>query len=157
MRARSQPGGDPRRTSEPMISSSRACASPIPLLPRRRRRSKRFTSRPVPSTRPSRAYTGLAYVHNNRSVDVIAGVQPQPDEHRLSALRLAEQALALDPNDPRVHSTLAMMSTRVRDFERGERHFDLARAMNPNDAMIQIHWAWIQGVVGKPQRGMAAA
>src|SRR5215212_1294929 len=105
----------------------------------------------------ARAYTGLAYVHNNRSVDVIAGVQPQPDEHRLSALRLAEQALALDPNDPRVHSTLAMMSTRVRDFERAERHYDLARAMNPNDATIQIYWAWAQACFGRPEDGLPAA
>src|SRR5215212_2295573 len=105
----------------------------------------------------ARAYTGLAFVHNNRSVDVIAGVQPQPDEHRLSALRLAEQALALDPNDPRVHSTLAMMSTRVRDFERAERHYDLARAMNPNDATIQIYWAWAQACFGRPEDGLPAA
>jgi Flp pilus assembly protein TadD len=79
------------------------------------------------------------------------------DEHRLSALRLAERALALDPNDPRVHSTLAFMCLQVRDFERAERHLDLARAMNPNDASIQIIWAWVQEVTGKPERGMAAA
>jgi tetratricopeptide (TPR) repeat protein len=45
----------------------------------------------------------------------------------------------------------------VRDFERAERHFDLARAMNPNDAVIQLLWASVQGVRGKPERGMAAA
>lgn len=48
----------------------------------------------------ARAYTGPAFIHLNRSTDVIAGVRPQPDEHQLSALRLAEKALALDPNDP---------------------------------------------------------
>ena len=87
----------------------------------------------------------------------MAGVGPQPDEHRFSALRLAERALALDPNDPRVHCTLGMMCAFVRDFDRGEQHFDLARAMNPNDATIQILWAWMQAVTGKPERGMAAA
>lgn len=50
-----------------------------------------------------------------------------------------------------------MMCAHMRDFERAERHFDLARAMNPNDAKIQIFWAWMQGVRGKPERGMAAA
>jgi adenylate cyclase len=54
----------------------------------------------------ARAYTGLSYIHLNRSINVVAGVGPQPDEHRFSALRLAERALALDPNDPRVHCTL---------------------------------------------------
>ena len=105
----------------------------------------------------ARAYTGLAFIHSNRSIDVIAGVQLQPDEHRLLGLHLAEQALALDPNDPRVHCTLGTMCARVRDFERAERHLDLARAMNPNDATIQIYWAWLQGATGQPERGMAAA
>ena len=105
----------------------------------------------------ARAHSGLAYIHLNRSIDVISGVRPQPDEHKISALRLAEQALALDPNDPRVHSTLAYVCLNSRDFERAERHLDLARAMNPNDAVIQIFWAWMQGVRGKPERGMTAA
>jgi adenylate cyclase len=105
----------------------------------------------------ARTYTGLAYIHLNRSINVVAGVGPQPDEHRFSALDLAERALALDPNDPQVHCTLGMMCAFVRDFDRGERHFDLARTMNPNDASIQILWAWMQAVTGKPERGMAAA
>jgi hypothetical protein len=29
--------------------------------------------------------------------------------------------------------------------------------MNPNDATIQILWAWMQAVTGKPGRGMTAA
>jgi adenylate cyclase len=105
----------------------------------------------------ARAYSGLAFIHRDRSMDVIAGVQPQPDEHQLSALHLAERALALDPNDPRVHASLAMMCAQVRDFERAERHLDLARAMNPNDSHIQLFWASVQGMRGKPERGMAAA
>jgi TolB-like protein/class 3 adenylate cyclase len=105
----------------------------------------------------ARAYSGLAYIHRDRSANFIAGVRPQPDEHLLSALRLAERALALDPNDPRVHCTLGMMCAFVRNFERAERHLDLAREMNPNDAVIQIFWAWMEGVRGKPERGLAAA
>jgi tetratricopeptide (TPR) repeat protein len=105
----------------------------------------------------ARAYSGLAFVHMNRSYDAIAGVQSQPNEHELSALRLAEEALALDPNDPRVHSTLGLMCVNVRDFERAERHLDLARAMNPNDAVVQILWARLQGIRGRPEYGIAAA
>src|SRR5215212_6911416 len=104
----------------------------------------------------ARAYSGLAFIHRDRSIDVIGGVRAQPDEHLLSALRLAERALALDRNDPRIHASLGTMCAYVRDFERAERHLDLARSMNPNDAVCQIFWAWIQGVRGKAERGMPA-
>lgn len=42
-------------------------------------------------------------------------------------------------------------------FERARRHLDLARAMNPNDAEIQITWAWAQACLGEPERGLPAA
>ena len=106
----------------------------------------------------ARAYTGLAYNHFNRSMDVVAGVRARSRTSIGSRpCDLAERALALDPNDPRVHSTLGMMCVIWRDFDRAERHLDLARTMNPNDASIQIFWAWMQAVTGKPERGMAAA
>ena len=105
----------------------------------------------------ARAYTGLSYVYMNRATDGGVGVPREKDENRVTALRLAEQALALDPNDPRVHSTLGYMCLTWRQFDRAERHLDLARAMNPNDAMIQITWAWVQACVGKPERALPAA
>ena len=37
----------------------------------------------------------------------------EEDPDRVEALRLAEQALALDPNDPRVHYTLGYMCLDV--------------------------------------------
>jgi len=42
-------------------------------------------------------------------------------------LDLAQQALALDPNDPRVQSTVARMHLAWRHFDAAERHFNLAR------------------------------
>ena len=105
----------------------------------------------------ARAYTGLAYVHLNRALDGGMWTPREPDEHRLTALRLAEQAVALDPNDPRVQSTLGFMCVYLWDFDRAEHHLDLARGMNPNDAMIQMVWAWLQGCLGKPERGLPAA
>uniref|UniRef100_UPI0032B7574D tetratricopeptide repeat protein n=1 Tax=Mesorhizobium mediterraneum TaxID=43617 RepID=UPI0032B7574D len=105
----------------------------------------------------ARAYTGLAYVYQNRAIDGGVGVPREQDENRVTALRLAEQALTLDPNDPRVHATLGYMSLTWRQFDRAERHMDLARTMNPNDPMIQITWAWVQGCVGKPERALPAA
>ena len=79
------------------------------------------------------------------------------DENRIAALRLAEQALTLDSNDPRVHLTLGHMCVTWREFDRAERHLNLARAMNPNDPMIQIVWAWVQACVGKPEQALPAA
>ena len=105
----------------------------------------------------ARAYTGLAYVHSNRAIDTSIGVPREQDENRVKALRFAEEALALDPNDPRVHSTLGFMCLTWRDFDRAEHHLDLAKAMNPNDPLIQIIWAWMQASIGRPERALPAA
>ena len=105
----------------------------------------------------ARAYTGLAFNHLNRAVDAGLGVPHGKDPDRTEALRLANQALALDSNDPRVHLTLGYICLTWRDFDRAERHLDLARAMNPNDAQIQIVWAWAHACLGEPERGLPAA
>jgi adenylate cyclase len=104
----------------------------------------------------ARAWTGLAFNHLNRAIDCI-GVPPGKDPDREAALRLAEQALALDPNDPRVHHTLGYICLTRRYFDRALRHLDLARTMNPNDATIQIAWAWAQACTGEAERGLPAA
>ncbi|MCA1408172.1 hypothetical protein I6F26_28590 [Ensifer sp. IC3342] len=105
----------------------------------------------------ARAYTGLAWIYLNRSVDGGVGVPREKDEDRILALRQAEEALAKDPNDPRVHSTFGYMCLMWRDFDRAERHMDLARSMNPNDPLIQILWAWVQSCLGRPERALPAA
>jgi adenylate cyclase len=105
----------------------------------------------------ARAYTGLAYVHLNRTLDSGMWALHEPDEHRLTALRLAEEALALDPNDPRVHNTLGFICLHLRQFARAERHLHLAWTMNPNDPTIQIIWGWVQGCLGRPEQGLTAA
>lgn len=105
----------------------------------------------------ARAHTGLAWIYINRAVDGAVGVPREKDENRAIALRQAEQAFALDPNDARVHCTVGYMSLMWRDFKRAERHMDLARAMNPNDPMIQMLWAWVQSCIGRSERSSPAA
>jgi TolB-like protein/Tfp pilus assembly protein PilF len=105
----------------------------------------------------ARAHTGLAWIHLNRAIDDGVGVPREQDANRIESLRQAEEALAKDPNDPRVHSTLGYMCLTWRQFERAERHMDLARALNPNDPLIQILWAWVQACVGRPERALPAA
>ena len=84
----------------------------------------------------ARAYTGLAYVHLNRTLDRGMWSPRQPDENQREALKLAEAALELDPNDARVHSTLGFTCLYLNQVARAERHLDLARFMNPNDPTI---------------------
>ena len=105
----------------------------------------------------ARAYTGLAFNHLNRAIDAGLGVPRGRDPYRIEALRLAERALSLDPNDARVQHTLGYVCLTWRDFDRAARHLDLARSMNPNDAQIQAAWAWAQACLGEPERGLPAA
>ncbi|HEX2113497.1 MAG TPA: adenylate/guanylate cyclase domain-containing protein [Alphaproteobacteria bacterium] len=105
----------------------------------------------------ARAYTGLAYIYLNRTIEGGVGVSREHDPNRIEARRLAEQALALDPNDPRVQSTAGYIYLTWREFDAAARHFDLARAMNPNDATIQLFWGWAQACLGKPEQGLPAA
>jgi TolB-like protein/class 3 adenylate cyclase/Flp pilus assembly protein TadD len=106
-----------------------------------------------------RAYTALAYNHLGRAIDRGHGVglPREKDPDRAEARRLAEQALVIDPAEPRVHMTAGYVFLVWREFERAEHHFDLARSMNPNDATIQIFWAWAQACSGRPERGLPAA
>jgi len=105
----------------------------------------------------ARAYTGLAFNRLNHAIGASVGVPRAKDPNRVEALRLAETALALDPNDPQVQSTLGYMCLTWREFDRAARHLDLARALNPNDPMVQITWAWVQACLGNPGRGLEAA
>src|SRR5215211_13806 len=51
----------------------------------------------------ARAHTGLAWIYRNRSEEFAVGVPRAKDAIKVKALHEAEQALALDPNDARVH------------------------------------------------------
>lgn len=105
----------------------------------------------------ARAYTGLAWYHLHRVGDQGVGLPRERDHDLIAALQLAERALTLDPNDPRVQHTAGRMYLSWRDFDRAERHSDLARDMNPNDPTIQIVWAWAQACLGRPEQGFVAA
>lgn len=107
----------------------------------------------------ARAYTGLAYNHLGRATILGYGVglPREKDPDTVEARRLAEQALMVDPTEPRVQVTAGHLFLVWREFEQAEHHFDLARSMNPNDATIQISWAWAQACFGRPEQGLSAA
>jgi tetratricopeptide (TPR) repeat protein len=105
----------------------------------------------------ARAYTGLAFNYLNQAADLGVGLPREQDPNRIEARRLAEQALTVDPTEPRVQSTAGYIFLTWREFDRAERHFDLAQSMNPNDATIQIFWAWAQACLGRAEKGLPAA
>ncbi len=105
----------------------------------------------------ARAYSGLAHNHLTRATDEGAGIPRERNQHLREALDLARQALALDPNDPRVQYTVGRMHLAWREFDRAGRHLDLARDMNPNDPTIQVVWAYVQACLGHPELGLPAA
>ncbi|WP_262269146.1 adenylate/guanylate cyclase domain-containing protein [Microvirga yunnanensis] len=105
----------------------------------------------------ARAYTGLAFSYLNQAAEEGIGLPRERDPNRIEARRLAEQALTVDPTEPRVQSTAGYVFLTWREFDRAERHLDLAQSMNPNDATIQIFWAWAQACLGNPAKGLMAA
>ncbi len=105
----------------------------------------------------ARAYGGLAFNHLNHANQKLLGLPRDKDPDWCEAQRLAEQALALDPNDPRVHMTVGYVALARHDFDRATQHLDRARAMNPNDANILIMWALGQACHGAAERGLPAA
>jgi adenylate cyclase len=105
----------------------------------------------------ARAYTGLAFSYLNQAAEEGIGLPRERDPNRIEAHRLVEQALMVDPTEPRVQSTAGYVFLTWREFDRAERHLGLAQSMNPNDATIQIFWAWAQACLGNPARGLAAA
>ena len=105
----------------------------------------------------ARAYTGLAFNSLNRAHERGIGVPHDKDPDRVEALRLAEHALTLDPNDAWVHHMLGYVCLTWREFDRARRHLDLSLAMNPNDANIRMGWAWATACMGEPERALPAA
>ena len=53
------------------------------------------------------------------------------------AAQAAQEALALDSNDPTIHHANAMVMLWLRQYERARMHFDRAIALNPADVEIR--------------------
>ena len=101
----------------------------------------------------ARAYTGLAWT---RLLDGVAPM-PRPAAHALldEAFGQASRALALDPNDARVHSTLSAVCLFRRNYDWARSHEERAVALNPNDSVVLIGAAWIRACLGENDAAVA--
>jgi adenylate cyclase len=101
----------------------------------------------------ARASTGLAWT---RLLDSLVPM-PRPASHALldEAFENASRALALDPNDARVHSTLAAVCLFRGNYDRARSHEEQAVALNPNDSVVLIGAAWTRACLGENDAAVA--
>lgn len=77
------------------------------------------------------------------------------DDAVSETLRLAQQAVQLDRDDPVVLSRVAWAEAHVvRDLDAASGHAELALTLNPNLAMAWAISGWIQIWLGDPERGI---
>lgn len=103
----------------------------------------------------ARAYASLAEIHNCIAIVSPRGPQTTGDLDR--AFDYATKAIELDPTDARAHVDLGWNLMLRRRFDRAEKHFDLAGALNPNDANVMIARAQAAAYLGAPELGLQLA
>jgi adenylate cyclase len=78
----------------------------------------------------------------------------QSVEAREQAFRLAEQAVALDPNDSVCHMMLGYVCLYQKQFDDAEFHLKQAINLNPNDPNNAVTMGWFAACVGRPDEGL---
>lgn len=81
----------------------------------------------------------------------------QWDERERRAYQHALRAVELDPAEPTAHYILSRVLIYRREFAKGDYHLARAEALNPNDADMQTQFALAHCLLGRPERGRAAA
>ena len=103
----------------------------------------------------ARAYASLASVYNSRNL-LLPG-NPNNASDLSCGFEYAQRAVHLDPGDARNHVDIGWSYMLARDFSNGERHFDLAGQLNPNDANICIARALAEAYLGNAEKGIELA
>ena len=60
----------------------------------------------------------------------------------------AERALAIDPDLPEAHTSLALVNLGDWDWPEAERRFARALELDPTQAMARIYWSWLMVLQG---------
>lgn len=97
------------------------------------------------------AYGQLAWTH---LVDVYMDYSESSELSLEMARRLAEQAVALDPFNPKSHWALATVYHFEQKDDRALAEFQAAIEFNPNDADILSEYGNILAMAGNPEEGL---
>ena len=65
-----------------------------------------------------------------------------------NAAAAAERALAIDPDLPEAHTSLALVNLGDWDWPEAERQFTRALELDPSQAMARIYWSWLMVLQG---------
>jgi adenylate cyclase len=103
----------------------------------------------------ARAYASLAELSYMESVLSNWGREDKDDS--AEAESYAKTALVLDYQDANAHAVTAWVHMVRREFSKAARHWDIAVALNPNDADIMMWRASALAFLGEPEKGIEAA
>jgi TolB-like protein/class 3 adenylate cyclase/Flp pilus assembly protein TadD len=103
----------------------------------------------------ARAYASLASVYNSRNL-LLPG-NPSNQQDLALGFDYAMRAVSLDPSDARNHVDLGWSYMLRHDFKNGQRQFELAGQLNPNDANTTIARALAKAFLGEPESGLQLA
>ncbi|HEY7766298.1 MAG TPA: adenylate/guanylate cyclase domain-containing protein [Aestuariivirgaceae bacterium] len=103
----------------------------------------------------ARAYASLAELVYMESVLSNWGREDKDDV--AEAESYAKTALALDYQEANAHAVTAWVHMVRREFLKAARHWELAAALNPNDADIMMWRASALAFLGQPEKGIEAA
>ncbi len=98
----------------------------------------------------ARGYSGLAYVYNMAPFYSDWGGSPLVHNHE-QAFRFATKAVQLDEMDYMPHFVLGWCQLWRRNYGEATREFELALALNPNDADFLAYRGFFQIYMGEPE------
>ena len=99
----------------------------------------------------ARAYGWLGYVHH---AEIQEGWSTDVKKSFDSALELGSRGVELAPDDYYTHWNLASIYVGHKNFEAGQKEFELALALNPNDADMLADIADMYSYQGKADKGV---
>jgi len=78
-----------------------------------------------------------------------------PTESQKKAFDHAKKSVALDPTDAYNHWTLGVVNMSAKRFEQGTADYEMAMALNPNDADVLASWGRRLAYLGRAEEGVA--
>ena len=86
---------------------------------------------------------------------VIHNFDAAPRDLLLDCKKRADRALALDPDDSRIHWILGTIHSYLREFDDEKRQLERALALNPNDANSKMNYGAFLASFGQADEGIA--